>query len=307
MIGCAPRPRPLLLLAAVWLAACNAGGEAPVQTHWESESEQPLSGRIAYLSVVSRNAFDPDGAPVSVTAQFVEFTGVDEATVRRSLGLWSPPPEVTLDQCWLAEADPGIAPGDWYASQIDLLHAGTLEVEAGDRHLALQPRPMPELLPYLSGYTYGTASDDRPLYRPGLPVEVWTSGGDGVAAFDVALEMPPAIAVGYVGGLAVGSAQQLDVDLGNDTLILWEPTSSGELVYLLIEEDGPEAGRSLVCAAFDDGAFQLSRAALAAVLDSASRPVLRLTLRRATQHAVELNGFDWAEAVAITEHGVVLY
>jgi hypothetical protein len=301
-------PRPLLLALLASLAAgCAVGDEKPAATASDDAGDRELHGRIAHLTVSTRNTLGRDDVPVSVAAQFVEFAGVETRSVRRSLDLWTPPSELVDGECVLRDEATMLDPRDWYSSRIDLLHAGTLHVASPAAEVALSPRPMPDLLPYLGGYTYGTDARNPLRYEPELPLALWSEGGDAVGGFGLELELPPPISLAYVGGQAVGSAAAVDVDLGGDLLVLWEPAGSDELVYLLVEEDGVDPGPRLTCVAFDDGGFRLSRDALELLRSEGARGRLRLTLRRARVADLGLPDFDRAEAVAITEHAIVLY
>jgi len=299
----------LLALALVWpiVSGCSAGDEPPVEDEQRPEAERLLTGRFAHLSVTSRNALGRDRVPMSVSAQFVEYDGVDVWTVRRSLDIWSPSPNDVEEQCRIESDATAIDPRDWYTSEIELLHAGSVIIDAGEQEVELGPRRMPELLPYLSGFTYGTDGNQELVYEAGLPIDIWSVGGDRVSDFDVALEMPDPIAITYVGGQAVGSAGAVDISLDHDVLVLWEPTIQSDLVYLILEEDGIDRLATLSCTAYDDGAFLISAEALQALLGDHYVGRIRLTLRRANLEPIELGEFDRAEAVTIAEHSVILY
>jgi hypothetical protein len=211
----------------------------------------------------------------------------------------------TVDGCELQITGAPIDPESWYSSRIDLMDAGTLTIIAGESVLTLEPRPLPGLLPFLGGYMYGTDQSERPLYVRGGLWEIESGGGDRVNAFAVTLALPDPISISYIDRVAVGSAESLDVDFQNGLLLLWNPTVAGEMVSIILDGDNQSA--ILSCHALDDGAFRISGEAIEALRRAEGLEAVRLTLRRAVVAPLELPGFDQANAVAITEHSLLLY
>jgi hypothetical protein len=296
---------------AVLFLACAPTDEDPYVGEAEGIGESAVGGRIANLTAIARNPLLGVDPGLTLSAQFVDFVGLSRGAVRRSLDLWSPALHPQPEQCTLHLDGVTESEGDWYSNRVELLDAGTLEVTLGEETLLLEPRRMPEFLPYLRGVTYGTDGRQRPEYASGRELDFWSAGGDDVGGFEVALSLPEPIGLDYVDGVAVGSADTVDVDMNGPLLLVWSPTSASEVVYLVVEVDGPYLGPALTCTAYDDGAFRLSQAALDSLLVAAQRDdgstSLRLVLRRARVTPVDLPGFDEAEAVAVTEHSIILY
>lgn len=295
---------PLIAALLAAMTACTTDHDEPIAEVF-SETGSQLRGRIAHLSVVSSdNLGRPEGV-VSIAAQFVDYRGLETHSVRESLDLWSPAPDISVGSCQLTRIGSTAGIRDWTRGSIDLLHAADIEVTAGGELRNLEPRQMPYFLPYLRGYTYGTEAEQHPNYRPGMEISFWSGGGDDVGLFEVFVDMPEPIVVTYVGGVAVGSASMLDVDLFSDLLVLWTPNGSDDLIYLTVVEDGFGARNSLSCVAYDNGGFTVPTEALSR-LEASSTP-LGLTIRRANAESFVLAGFDQAEAVASTEHHIVVY
>ena len=141
----------ILLLALIACSgtstACTDADRFPLDDSVDAGLESSTSGRLAYLSVLSRNAFGQVRAPLTISAQFVDFDGVELAAVRQSLDLWVPPEDLADESCVLVEGRPQIGLENWSPSRILLRHAGTIHVLGEGGSVDLIPRRMPDLFP----------------------------------------------------------------------------------------------------------------------------------------------------------------
>lgn len=265
--------------------------------------ETQQTGRMAYVSLVSRmnNENSPD--PFTISAQFIDFSGADISTVRQSLGLWSPDPQLQADSCEFRITESPHASEAWYTSDIELLHAGPLVLATPEDHIALNPRPIPELLPYFNGYTYGTMPTDSLVYQPDQSLVVGTPGGQDIDSFLAVVQTPQPLNI-YINLEAIQISDEI-IHQGTSARPLWfqwEPSSEEEsLVYFSVEPMDGSNHLSLVCAAIDDGSFHISTPDLSRLSANYISRTLRLIARRASTSPLYLEGFDVAEVVATTQ------
>ncbi|MBN1945083.1 MAG: hypothetical protein JW797_05370 [Bradymonadales bacterium] len=308
------RHKPLLIaLIGMWLGVSRLGCTPADQTPPEDDSfsrwDEALSGRIAYLSVGSRNAHGPaDNLSLEISAQFVDFRNVEQATVRQSLGLWTPDETLPSDGCSLGLQPSPSGLETWSPSRVLLVDAGIIRVEGRGDLIELVPRRIPDLFPFLRGYTYGTGADEGPFYPCDSLLEIRGFGSDQVEPFSVMAHVPHPLAITHINELSVGSMTALELHGEQEGLLVrWTPALRQDSLQLTLEPDGRGAGVVLSCSAFDDGEFFLSEREVMAVMGSDSRGSFRLTAHRATMQPFPLAGFDTAEAVAYSEHSLILY
>ena len=287
------------------VSACDEANDTAFVADVLGHSTSALSGRIAQISVLSEDALGGAPASLAISGQFAEFYGVDEDTVRRSLDLWSPYAGQPVESCEIRD-DEFTRVDDWYASRIDLLHAGSLLIANETDELVLEPRLIPGMLPYLGGYTYGTDRGTTPPFESEDAITIWSDGGYDIEDFEVHLELPAPIVISRVNSFFVGSAEAIPVSDGA-VLIAWEPGLEEDLVYLSIRPDDPADPLELSCVFADDGEFVLDQELFEELRDHAGSAALRLSIRRARIESIALSGFDSAEAIAIAEHSIVLY
>jgi hypothetical protein len=257
---------------------------------------------MAYVSLVSRINNENSPGPFMVSAQFIDFSGADISTVRRSLGLWSPEPLLQADSCEFHILESPPTSEAWYTSNIELLHAGPLVLATSEDHIALNPRPIPELLPYFNGYTYGTTLTDSLIYQPNQTLVVGTPGGQDVDSFLAVIQTPQPINIDTTLDTLQISDEEIHQGTSVSPLLLeWEPAEDGSLVYFSVEPAEGTNQLSLVCAAFDDGRFHISTSDISRLNTYYASRTLRLIARRANTSPLYLEGFDISEVVATTQ------
>lgn len=291
-------------LLVVTLCACGDGREASAVASLLDHSTQALSGSVGQVSVVVPTAVGREAGPASISAQFVEYYGVDEHTVRGSLDWWRPAAHLNTDECEVHETQIPVIE-DWYGSRIDLLHAGVLEVAIGDEVVALEPRPLRSALPYFGGFIYGTDPDDRPVYEAARELTLWSDGGYDLPSFEHSLTLPAPIYFDRVGGVWVGSADALAIDTDRGLAVGWSPNGETEPVYLTVSAQDPHHPVEVVCRVADDGRAFLD----ADLFDElgAWTGGLDLTIRRAQVDRLDVPEFDRVELVVVTQHSIELY
>ena len=302
--------RNLIAVVLVWglvapLPACEDATETALVADVLEHSTSALSGRIAQITVLSRNVLASVPMAITVSGQFAEFYGVDEEAVRRSLDLWSPVPGQPVETCEIRDEE-YTRVDDWYASRIDLLHAGSLLIATEAEELVLEPRLLPGMLPYLGGYTYGTDRGMALSLENETELSIWSDGGYDIGGFDIRLDLPEPIVISHINSIAVGSADAIRVPA--DVLaIRWEAGTEDEPVHLSVRPDDPADPLELVCVFSDDGEQTIDADLLQEFRDHTGSTALRLHLRRARIETIDLQSFDSAEVIAISEHSVVLY
>ena len=287
------------------MSACEDATETDLVADVLEHSTNALNGRVAQITVLSRDGLVSLPMAITVSGQFAEFYGVDEDTVRRSLDLWSPLANQPVETCEIRD-EAYTRVDDWYASRIDLLHAGPLLVTTEADELVLEPRLLPGMLPYLGGYTYGTDRDTTLSLETDEEISIWSEGGYDIEGFDVRLELPDPIVISHINAVAVDSADAIRAP-GEILDIRWDGGVEHDVVYLSVRPDDPGDPLELACVFFDDGELTLDEDLLHEFRDHTGSTALRLHLRRARLESIELDSFDSAEAIAISEHSVVLY
>jgi len=150
------------------------------------------------VTVQASHNHDTDAVRVSASALFVRWRGLAESTVRTLLSL----PGFGVDDlrpgdCRLLDqaAAMGYAAGG--RADIQLLDAGDLTLLTPDHLWALAPRRYPDVLPTLSGFVYGAASD----LAPGDRFAVHGRGGAEIGLFHAGTEAPREVRMVAVAGL----------------------------------------------------------------------------------------------------------
>lgn len=240
------------------------------------------------LFVEHRSAETPT-ATAQIGGRFVQFRGMTAEALPELVG--TPRLPSATEGC----VERPSTLGDMGAglSEARLLEAGSLQVQAGDRSLTLQPRRFPELWNVVSGVVY--AADEE------LPSDRWrfTAAGsaDGrVAGFDVEAQAPEALQGVTLADRAWSPAGPLTLPT-RPYAVRWTRGDAQDRVVLLVEpETGADRSSTLACTARDEGALELD-AAWSERIAERVRAGARISLHRVRVRPFALAGFEQASIV----------
>jgi hypothetical protein len=261
----------LACLAAV--AACSAVVDDGSNTN--SLGEPLPTHTLARIQIVLQPPGEApsDDPALEVLARFVQYRGLDEASVRARTDL----PQLAIDrlrpgqclaseQLWLASDEPGTRDTANITTNITtgtptgrrelvLIDAGNLAVQIGDASVEVPLSLVPDLLPYMSGVEYDYVSEALPRRAwprgepspSALTVTVDGAGDDELAGFRVRAPIPEAVALQATPSTDRGSL-----------LLEWRPDGRGApLLVRLSSFIGSEpAGDELTCLLSDAGSHR---------------------------------------------------
>ena len=163
-----------------------------------------------------------------------------------------------LETC-VRQADPAHSPGPRPGvppnGYMQLLDVGNLTLRAGSQSLPLRVRMVPDLFEAARGVRYDLDRDVSRTWLAAGALHLAGTGGDGVPAFDVAIDMPRPLRVTWVAGQPVHAA---DVTLTRDVAELslrWGSVDGRGEVDLLVGADVSAGLGWLHCRVKDDGEF----------------------------------------------------
>ncbi len=233
------------LAGAVWALSCSGG---------DGRTGAPDAGgqTIARLTVVVTAPRGGDG-DVTTAAQLVRFRDIDaEGAQLLAGGTPAAADFPPAGRC--ARVDAAALVDETLASlspeaSVEMLDAGNLVFRVAGRAVALAPRYVPELLPFVTGAAYdgersGAVAGVASPLELDQPGEAWASaaGGDDIGRFEAQAQIP-----------AVPWISTARVDGG--VLVAWpageRATGGDETVVIAIEGNGAE----LRCRAADVGRF----------------------------------------------------
>ena len=271
-----------LLTASLLSVGCSGEQHA-------SDEIAPIKGSFGLMSITYENdASAGDDLLLTTRAQFVRYTAMDGEHVARLLALPIDPVrdlpqpdkckvyDVTLDvgsDRRLDREEPG---------HVELLEAGTLEVETESSKVRLIPRHFPGLLPFISGVVYGEAQSTQER-RLGA-VKVASGGGEAVGPFVVrgGSPVPPRLA----------RAMPLVARPGRELDLRWQASADADdLTYVQVSYTKSKRDLALRCRPRDDGAFSIPADMLNDALASTSGklPVEIARVRRTFFNAAGLD------------------
>lgn len=249
-----------LLALALAVAAAGCSGEHAVGSN---EAAVQLGGSFGLLSLSWVQDAGPAEAvepqELTATAQFVRYRAVDGARVGRLLGLPLDPDRdlPALDSCELDVGSDELTEDDVVDAAdayVDLLEAGTLQIELPSGTFALLPRHFPGLVPFVSGAAY---DEVRSTFGVTVgAVEARGEGAEAVGSFHVHSALPAASSTLDVTSHAGGhEAETPALDVRWDAAL---EVAAGDVTYLELSLASSTAERVLRCAVRDDGAYEIS-------------------------------------------------
>lgn len=259
-----------MIAAAVCLAGVAAcSGVVDDGGNPNNLGEPPPAHALARIQIVLQPPGEApsDNPGLEVLARFVQYRGLDEASVRARADL----PQLAIDrlrpgqclaseQLWLASEEPG--PRDTVTAnstsgrrELVLIDAGNLAVQIGEATVDVPLSLIPDLLPYMSGVEYDYVSETLPQRAwprgepspSALTVTVDGAGEDELAGFRVRAPIPEAVALQATPSTDRGSL-----------LLEWRPDGRGApLLVRLSSFIGSEpAGDELTCLLSDAGSHR---------------------------------------------------
>jgi hypothetical protein len=238
----------LSLLAGVCLLAslplaCGGGGEL--------RDASQGGGSYARITVayVHRHG-DPAGrVQLAAEAQFVRYRNAEAAGIEALLG--STPQELGRDECRVVDrrARSGAAiSADGPEPEVALLDAGDLLVRGPSGQSAFAARRYPDLVPFVSGVYYAESEPPLDLEQgPSGEVQIIGVGGSDVGSFAATVPLPLEAPVGDAAWVGAGIE------------LRWTPLGDPEGLRVEVR-DARGDGRTVSCAADDDGAFTVPAA-----------------------------------------------
>ena len=272
--------RPPLFAVALCLAslplACGGGGEL------RDASQQ--GGSYARISVayVHRHG-DPAGrVQLAAEAQFVRYRNAEAAGIEALLG--AAPQDLGRDECRVLDrrARSGAAFADGPEPEVALLDAGDLLLRGPSGQSAFQSRRYPDLVPFVAGVYYAESEPPLDLEQgPSGEVQIIGVGGAEVGSFAATVPLPLEAPV------AEASWDGTGIELR------WTPVGDPEGLRIEVR-DARGDGRSVTCAADDDGSFTIP----AALVQSLGARDVRVSAERVRRQPFVGAGVDGGEIVA---------
>ena len=261
---------PLLALALACPAAALVGACSGVvdESSGSNSLGEPLPvHHLARIHIVLQPPGDApsDDPALEVIARFVQYRGLDEASVRVRADL----PALAIDrlrpgqclaseQLWLPVEEPGrreAPPVSPARRELVLVDAGNLAVQIGEASVEVPLSLVPDLLPYMSGVEYDYVSETLPprAWPRGEPspsaltITVDGAGDDELTGFRVRAAIPEAVVLQATPSTDRGSL-----------LLEWRPDGRGApLLVRLSSFIGSEpAGDELTCLLRDAGSHR---------------------------------------------------
>jgi hypothetical protein len=186
---------------------------------------------------------------VDAGALFVRWRGLAESTIGALLSL----PGYGVDElrpgvCQLINQPQAMGAATGGRADVQLLEAGDITVKTPDRLLGLPPRLYPDVLPTVSGFVYGAATDLTPAPR----YAVQSDGGEEIHYFSAGTDAPAEVRLDRLGGLdaapGIAVPRMLDLPVQLDA-----PGSDG-LVYVELSIGGADSQMAVRCRAATGGA-----------------------------------------------------
>ncbi len=261
------------LLPLIFVLACNRVPPAvPVPQTVARAAEPGDAQRMRAAAVTihfANGTWTPGDAQVGldrlqVAAVFGDLERGDVGVLadlvgRSSAGL--PAPE--LDTC-VRLADPahnlGPRPGAPPLAYMQLLDVGNVELRAGKQALPLRVQMVPNLFEAARGVRYDVEQDMSRSWLAAGALHVVATGGDGVAPFDVAIDVPRPVRVTWVGSNPVRSGQVPVPPADEDLTLRWGSVDGTADLDLLLGADVPAGLGWLHCRLKDDGEFTVPKA-----------------------------------------------
>lgn len=215
--------------------------------------------RLARIQVVLHPPGEaPDDEPaLEISARFVQYRGLDLATVRARVDL----PPLVLDRMRVGQCVPSEqlsigadepAAATTGTRELMLLDAGNIAVQIGEASIDLPLSLVPDLLPYMFGIVYDHVSEALPARAwptgepspSNLTITVEGAGDDEVPGFTVPVLIPEAVVLQATPSPDRGSL-----------LLEWRPDGRGQpVVFRLSSFIGSEpAGDEITCLFSDAG------------------------------------------------------
>lgn len=257
-------------------------------------AESPPAARIRAAAV--RVRFDngrpefgqqaPTDDRLRAVAVFADVDRRDSALADALVG--QPPadaPDLQPDTCALqalagqdVAALPALRPQSW----AQLLDVGNLELRAGQQRLPLRIQLLPAIIDATRGVRYeGAAEHGRGILSAGQ-LQLAATGGDGVAAFSVAVRVPRPVRITFVGEQPPQAGIVRGVAANSEIRLRWGSVDGAAELELIVGMQSAAEPGWLRCRLRDDGEFAVP-AELAAKLPARSeqRPWVLMLVRRA--------------------------
>lgn len=208
---------------------------------------------------------------------------------RTSAGFPAPQP----DTC-VRLADParnlGPRPGQPPRAYMQLLDVGNVALHAGTQVLPLRVQMVPNLFEAARGVRYDIERDMSRSWLAAGTLRIAATGGDGVAPFDVAIEVPRPVRMTWVGNHPIRGAQVQVPPPSDDLTVRWGSVDGIADLDLLLGADVPAGLGWLHCRLRDDGEFTVPPSLVALLpRHTAERPWLA---RISRSREVPMAGFD---------------
>jgi hypothetical protein len=275
----ASRKSPLFLASCILLGCTTADSEDAGQ-----ELVGGSQGTLALISI-ERNADPGAELPrVSAGAKVARYRGIDGAGLLKLLGAEPRDLETCSGGGALEERSVGAT------AQVDLLSVGPIALRFAESQHQLPPRLFPALATTAAGFFYAGAVE---LPAPSADNEEFALSAPGVASmhglgkFELSGASPAEVHGLSLTGAALERGASLPRDA--DAELTWEAEGQGDRIEIEIFA----GSGTLVCAARDDGHFNLPRARLKA-MDADDNATL--IVRRVRVLPVDMAGIDSAYA-----------
>ncbi len=272
------------------IAACVAVGTVGCTTAAEDDvlDEDDAGFRLARVHVTASARRDAD--EVALKARFAVVRGLDEPFARARIGM----PvlvrrQLGMGRCELAatlhEGDADAEPKG--SRELVLFDVGEIEVAFDHLDIAVNPRLVPDLLPYMSGVEYAYAESHVPgrMRDPQISRGVNVSLGGGVST-----DAAPVVLHGELPAALELRASWTDTGMQ----VAWESGNTRDDVVLRIESQGEHAS-ALWCRLADEGLAELPSAALAAA--GLFPGGVTVSMSRFAESSFDLESFPGAEFV----------
>ncbi len=306
--------KPLLVLVACLAAVCllpSCAEEAPP----EDLDRSTPADRFAQITVSYVEHRVPGGArpQVHISGFFARHAGIDRGEVLRILNQPDvPDPQLLsmrIGDCKIVERELGRPPVE-DTSFVELLDAGEIRMQFGNRGARLQRRSFPELFTNVNGLTYEGALGGGHAPMMGGSLTLRGRGSSEVGDFRVRVEVPPVPRLIALGSSPV-SSPYAGIDWDEDLDVRWlvAETSPNHNVPVYIELAVLQFDRttSLICVAPDTGMATLPHDAVSLIAGSVeSDSTVQLITRRISRAGFRTARIHSSEAFFVSRDSVLL-
>lgn len=255
------------LLILLWMCgACDRPSPPRVPRPQPSRPQEPTDARRTRAAAVTIQFANGSRSPQEAPAghDHLQVAGVFGDIERADVGVLAdlvgrPSASVLELETCVRQADPAHGPGPRPGAPphgyMQLLDVGNLTLRSGTQSLPLRVRMVPNLFEAARGVRYDLDRDVSRTWLAAGALHLTGTGGDGVPAFDVAVEMPRPLRVTWVAGQPIHTADvQLPAGTGELSLRWGSVDGSGE-VDVLLGADVTAGLGWLHCRVKDDGEF----------------------------------------------------